>query len=173
MSTSSFHSGYKKKKTQYELWTCGLKLFIDISPTLPSALAQRSHTAFSTAALARWITPFSGPNCPTHGWRNISVRIQTIKWHWRCSVITCVFLAVQMWCMQAHPYPSQLALACQEAVKPAKVADNILQGLPNNQFGQCFNSTHHYETMMNRKQSRLTDPSVLFWKTALQVQSST
>ncbi len=33
------------------------------SPTLPSVLAHRSHTAFRTAAVARWITPFSGPNC--------------------------------------------------------------------------------------------------------------
>lgn len=32
-------------------------------PTLPSALAHRSHTAFKTAAVASWITPFSGPNC--------------------------------------------------------------------------------------------------------------
>lgn len=38
------------------------KLFNDISLTLPSALAHRSHTAFRTAALASWITPFSGPN---------------------------------------------------------------------------------------------------------------
>lgn len=37
--------------------------FIWNFPTLPSALAQRSHTAFRTAAVARWITPFSGPNC--------------------------------------------------------------------------------------------------------------
>lgn len=64
--------------------------------------------------------------------------------------------------MQAHPYPSQLALACQEAVKPTKVADNLLQGLPNNQFGQSLNSTHHYETITNRNQSRLTDPSVTY-----------
>lgn len=60
--------------------------------------------------------------------------------------------------MQAHSYPSQLALACQESVKARKVADNLLQGLPDNQFGQCLNSTHHYETIMNRNQSRLTDP---------------
>lgn len=59
--------------------------------------------------------------------------------------------------MQAHSYPSQLALACQEAVKPTKVADNLLQGLSNNQFGQRLNSTHHYETIINRNQSRLTD----------------
>ena len=37
MSASSFHTG------------------------LPSALAQRSQTALTTAAVARWMTPFSGP----------------------------------------------------------------------------------------------------------------
>lgn len=62
--------------------------------------------------------------------------------------------------MRAHPYPSQLALACQEAVKPTKVADNLLQELPNNQFGQGLNSAHHYGTIRNRNQSRLTDLSV-------------
>ena len=38
MSASSFHTG------------------------LPSAFAHRSHTAFTTAAVARWMTPFSGPS---------------------------------------------------------------------------------------------------------------
>ena len=28
---------------------------------LPSILAQRSQTAFTTAAVARWMAPFSGP----------------------------------------------------------------------------------------------------------------
>ena len=37
MSTSSFQSG------------------------LPARFAKRSQTAFTTAAVARWITPFSGP----------------------------------------------------------------------------------------------------------------
>ena len=37
MSTRSFHSG------------------------LPAVLANRSQTAFTTAAVARWMTPFSGP----------------------------------------------------------------------------------------------------------------
>lgn len=34
-------------------------------PTFPSTLAHRSHTAFRTAAVARCITPFSGPNWST------------------------------------------------------------------------------------------------------------
>lgn len=64
--------------------------------------------------------------------------------------------------MQTHPYPSQLALACQEAVKASKVADNLLQGLPNNQCGQCLNSTHHYERIMNRNQTKHLDYSQNF-----------
>lgn len=40
----------------------GVCLIMPDSPTLPSALAHRSHTAFRTAAVAKWITPFSGPN---------------------------------------------------------------------------------------------------------------
>lgn len=37
-------------------------LLTNCGQTLPSALAHRSHTAFRTAAVARWITPFSGPS---------------------------------------------------------------------------------------------------------------
>ena len=51
MSTSSFQSG------------------------LPSTLAYRSHTALTMAAVARWMTPFSGPTqrswpSPTSSYQN-------------------------------------------------------------------------------------------------------
>lgn len=130
------------------------------SPTLPSALAHRSHTAFRTAALARWITPFSGPNWCIQGSKNISVRIQMIKEHWRCLLITslCLF-------QKASPYPSQLALTGQESVKSTKVADDLLPGHPNHQFGQCLNGTHHCWTGVNRNDSTLTsDTFRLLWR---------
>ena len=33
-----------------------------VARTVPSSFAHRSHTAFTIAPVARWITPFSGPS---------------------------------------------------------------------------------------------------------------
>ena len=36
--------------------------FTTVYSTLPSIFAQRSHNALTTAASAKWMTPFSGPS---------------------------------------------------------------------------------------------------------------
>lgn len=47
-------------------------------------------------------------------------------------------------CLGASSYPSHLAITGQEAVKSTEVAQDLLQGFPNNQSCQCLHSTHHY-----------------------------
>lgn len=66
---------------------CMCVLLLNNVRTLPSALAHRSHTAFRTAAVARWITPFSGPSCLR--WDETNFVFKVFKLSFRDRVLRC------------------------------------------------------------------------------------
>lgn len=162
MSTSSFHSGCRKMKTTWSHESWILIMPHQTVPTLPSALAHRSHTAFRTAAMARWITPFSGPN-----WTRQEVKMSLLQVLYEvnitwvgsiertgvcikneekmanCNSVQCYLYFYMFQCFCASSYPSHLAVTGQEAVKSTKVVHNLLQGFPNHQCSQGLHSTHH------------------------------
>jgi hypothetical protein len=49
------------RKSTHEISSSGVISARSLQTGFSSTLAQRSHTAFTNAPVARWITPFSGP----------------------------------------------------------------------------------------------------------------
>ena len=61
MASSGVSASVTKRKSRQRTSACGLMSASSFHTGLPSLFAHRSHTALTTAAVARWMAPFSGP----------------------------------------------------------------------------------------------------------------